>query len=151
MEGLLVGTPNYVPPEYVETGESDHRGDIYALGVMAYEMFVGAPPFVSETRNSLLKERIKPHGLDLAERAPDLPQELVAIVERCLAVSPIQRYPRASDFVADIGSIQRAYVLADTADCSEQVSATKILWGELVNSIRKQKQEREEQGGQLSK
>ncbi len=153
MEGLLVGTPNYVPPEYVETGESDHRGDIYALGVMAYEMFVGAAPFVSVTRNSLLKERLQPHGLDLAAQAPDLPQELVAIVERCLAVSPIQRYPRAADLAEDLSALQRAYVLADTADCSGQASVTKILWEEFVSSFRKQLQERErgDLSGQLLK
>jgi serine/threonine protein kinase len=144
MEGMLIGTPNYVPPEYVETGESDHRGDIYALGVMAYEMFAGVAPFVSPTRNSLLKERLKPHGLDLAQRAPDLPQELVAIVERCLAIAPIQRYPRAADLAEDLGALQRTYVLSDTVDCSSKVSNTTILWGEFVTSFRKQQQEKEE-------
>jgi serine/threonine-protein kinase len=132
--GLLAGTPKYVPPEYVENGDSDHRGDIYALGVIAYEMFSGAASFRSETRTSLLKERLQPHGLDLRERAPGIPEELALAIERCLAVDPLQRWSHASDLADAMAAIQRTYALADTVDALS-MSSTKIQWSEVLDQF----------------
>ena len=57
--GAMVGTPKYVSPEYIETGECDHRGDIYALGVIGFELLAGRSPFRSTTRVSMMMERFK--------------------------------------------------------------------------------------------
>lgn len=134
-EGMLAGTPKYVPPEYVESGDSDHRGDIYALGVIGYEMIAGQLPFRSLTNTSLLKERLEPHGLDLAERMPELPNDIVAIVERCLSVQPIQRYPQAADVADAIRAVQGAYGLTDTVECDGVSRETRIVWSEVLKEL----------------
>jgi serine/threonine protein kinase len=150
MEGVLVGTPHYVPPEYVENHVSDHRGDIYALGVMLYEMLAGVTPFTAPTRNSLLKERLVPHGLDLRERVPELPAALVAIVERCLAVSVTQRYPHAVDVAEDLARVQKEFSLSDTADCSQKTSETKVYWNVLLREREQEARAQSEKNGHSS-
>ena len=57
--GTMVGTPKYLSPEYVETGNCDHRGDIFAAGVIAYEMISGISPYRSATKVSIIVERLK--------------------------------------------------------------------------------------------
>jgi serine/threonine-protein kinase len=136
LEDLLEGTPAYVPPEYVERKESDHRGDIYALGVIGYEMLAGALPFRATTNTALLKERLTPHGLDLAERSPETPRALVAIVERCLAVQPQQRFPQAHDLVEVLRALQGSLGLADTVPCEPRQRETRLVWGETLKSLR---------------
>jgi serine/threonine protein kinase len=134
-EGMLAGTPKYVPPEYVENGESDHRGDIYALGVMAYEMMTGVLPFRSLTNTSLLKERLEPHGLDLGERVPELPPDIIALVERCLAVQVIQRFPQAADVVEAVRAIQSVYGLTDTVECDGVARDTRVIWSDVLKEF----------------
>jgi serine/threonine-protein kinase len=135
-EGMLEGTPKYVPPEYVESSDSDHRGDIYALGVITYEMIAGELPFRSLTNTSLLKERLQPHGLDLLNRIPELPAEIAAIIERCLSIQPIQRYPQAVDLVEAIEAVQRVYGLADIVEYEEVPQSTKIVWGDVLREFK---------------
>jgi len=140
-EGMLAGTPKYVPPEYVENGDSDHRGDIYALGVIAYEMIAGELPFRSVTNTSLLKERLQPHGLDLLSRISELPVEICAIIERCLSIQPIQRYPQAVDLVEAIVGVQHTYGLSDVAEYEETPRSTTIVWSDILREFEGQEQE----------
>lgn len=57
---IVLGTTLFVPPEYIETGESDHRGDLYALGVCAYEMFTGSLPYPTTPPQTTLTAKFKP-------------------------------------------------------------------------------------------
>jgi serine/threonine protein kinase len=131
-EGLLAGTPKYVPPEYVETGESDHRGDIYALGVLAYEMVSGASPFRSDTNSSLLKEHLEVRGHDLCARAPDTPDEVGRLVERCMATNVIQRFPHAIDVAEAVAGIEHVYGWLTSENSATQKPATRIVWSEFL-------------------
>lgn len=133
---LLEGTPAYVPPEYVDQRESDHRGDIYALGVIGYEMLTGALPFRATTNTALLKERLTPHGLDLGDKSPETPRALRAVVERCLAPQPVQRFPQALDVVEALREIQRTLGLVDTVPCEPVHRETRIVWDEVLRGLR---------------
>lgn len=100
-EGLMVGTPRYLAPEYIETGECDYRADIYALGVIAYEILSGCSPFTSTSKNSLLTEHFLKHT-PLEELAPEVPKEVVDIVNKAMCISVANRYQSAEEVLRDL-------------------------------------------------
>ena len=109
-EGMLAGTPKYLAPEYIETKESDHRADIYALGVMAFEMIAGRSPFTATEGEALLRERLETRGDNLHTFVTEIPDELSLIVARCM--QPVElRYQRAQHIADQMLMIQRAYKL----------------------------------------
>lgn len=104
--GKLVGTPKYVAPEYVETGECSERSDIYALGVIGYELLAGESPFAADSREAILMERFHTRPEKLYDLAPHSPEELVAIVARAMSVDPAERYGSSADMQAAIRSLR---------------------------------------------
>jgi len=98
--GVALGTPSYMSPEQA-MGEPDvdARSDIYALGILGYEMLTGAPPFVKDTPRALLSAHvIEPPG-EITEARPDIPGELGALVMRCLEKDPDGRWQTAEEVV----------------------------------------------------
>ncbi len=104
--GAMVGTPKYLAPEYIETGECDHRGDLYALGVIAYEMIAGCAPFKAESSVTLMMERFKLHAEPLRKVARHCPPALARVIERSMAVNVNQRYQSADELVRDLKLIE---------------------------------------------
>lgn len=100
--GAMVGTPKYIPPEYLETGESDHRGDIYALGVLGYEMLSGVSPFPADSRELLTVRRGAVKVPPLTKVAPHCPPGLALIVERAMSPNLAQRYQSALELRRDL-------------------------------------------------
>jgi len=101
--GMLVGTPAYLAPEQVTGAPSDHRADIYALGVMAYEMLTGQPPFTGPTPTAVLMKRLAEPPPPLAKLRPDAPPVLRDVIEGCLAQDPEERFQSAMDIVRALG------------------------------------------------
>lgn len=97
--GMFVGTPAYLSPEQVTGEPSDHRADIYALGVMAYELLAGQTPFVGATPTAVLMKRLAgpPEPIMLVRK--DTPPELATVVDTCMASDPEQRFQTAADIV----------------------------------------------------
>lgn len=99
------GTPEYMSPEHA-TGETvDQRSDIYSLGVLAFTMLAGRPPFVSESVPELLAHHIRSPIPSLMEHAPGVPRRLARIVERCLAKDPDDRPRSCEELVETLGGI----------------------------------------------
>ncbi len=103
--GGVVGTIDYVSPEYLERGQVDARSDIYALGVLAYEMITGESPFKGKSVIETMTMRLRsdpepPHRL----RA-DCPIGLATIVLHAMSRDPERRYQRASEMLRDLQSI----------------------------------------------
>jgi serine/threonine-protein kinase len=95
LAGTVMGTPGYMSPEQIEGRTVDHRSDLYALGVIFFEMATGQQPFVADDIDRLLvKHRTEPAPSILQAR-PDLPAELDAIVRRLLAKKAIERFETA--------------------------------------------------------
>ncbi len=103
--GAMVGTPKYVSPEYIETGECDHRGDIYAVGVIGFELLAGRSPFRSTTRVSMMMERFKVNLDVLPKLVPDAPRSVIAFIKKAMAVEVMNRYQSAAELVADLQAI----------------------------------------------
>ncbi len=90
--GMSLGTPTYVAPEQASGDPSlDHRADLYALGVVAYEMITGHPPFSSRSPQVVLEAHANQQPERIASRRPDVPRQLAAIVMRCLEKRPSDR------------------------------------------------------------
>ena len=105
--GAMVGTPKYVSPEYIETGECDERGDLFAVGVMGYELVSGQSPYRSETKISMMMERFKIDPEALLAEVKDCPVELAKVIKKAMAVNLAERYQKAKDLAVDLELLQR--------------------------------------------
>src|SRR5688572_25568315 len=95
--GNIVGTPEYMSPEQAQGMKVDTRSDIYALGIVLYEIFTGHVPFRGETPiSTILKHLHDPPPLEGAQAA-GIPATLKPVLARCLAKDPGDRYPTARD------------------------------------------------------
>jgi len=98
--GIAVGTPEYMAPEQFAADPSvDHRADLYAWGVVAYELLAAHHPFEGMIGPSLLKAHISETPRPLASFAPAVPERIASIVAKCLEKDPDRRPRRAQDVV----------------------------------------------------
>lgn len=98
----LLGTPDYISPEQVKGARGDQRSDIYAVGIMLYEMLTGRVPFVGPNPLAVMNERVlndikPPRDLD-----PEISPELEEILYRALEREPRHRYATASEMMWDL-------------------------------------------------
>jgi serine/threonine-protein kinase len=117
--GLLTGTPAYMSPEQAGGDALDARSDIYSLGAVAYYLLAGEPPFVRRTSMQVLMAHVRDTPRPPAERRPDVPADLEAIVLRCLAKDPAARF-------SSIDSLDAA--LAATAAASQWTELDARQW-----------------------
>ena len=92
-DGHMIGTAQYMSPEQVRGLESDARSDVYALGVLAYEMLTGFVPFDSESEYELCRAQVEEPPRAPRTLAPDLSPELEAVILRALEKDPAARFP----------------------------------------------------------
>ena len=98
--GTSLGTPTYMAPEQAAGDPStDHRADIYAFGIMAYEMLAGVPPFRGLPPRQLLAAQLAQLPAPLAEHRADIPAALEQLVRRCLEKDPDDRPQTAMELV----------------------------------------------------
>jgi serine/threonine-protein kinase len=100
--GVVMGTAKYLSPEQVSGNPADAGSDIYALGIVLYEMLAGAPPFVGDTELSTAVARLTAAPGSLRDRRPDVPRSLEAVVLRSLARDPAARYQSAEEMRASL-------------------------------------------------
>jgi serine/threonine protein kinase len=96
--GLVLGTPRYMSPEQCRGGRDvDHRTDIYALGIILYEMICGVPPFVSPGEGELVFQQISEEPRDPQTRNRDVSEALAETVLKALAKDPDRRFQSMAD------------------------------------------------------
>ncbi|MGE0712308.1 MAG: protein kinase [Planctomycetota bacterium] len=100
--GIVLGTPAYMPPEQAGGVDADRRSDVYGLGATLYALLSARAPFEAPSLPELLKRLATEAPVSLAERAPDCPPDLVAVVMRTLAKEPGDRYPDMRALAADL-------------------------------------------------
>jgi eukaryotic-like serine/threonine-protein kinase len=114
--GLSVGTPGYMAPEQVAGDETiDHRADIYAWGVLAYEVLTGAVPFAGRRGQALLAAHVLERPEPFTTRAPNIPVPLAGLVMRALEKNPAARPQSAGDLVAALDAIRIVSMTGDTS------------------------------------
>ena len=98
--GIAVGTPSYMAPEQVTADPTlDHRVDIYALGVMAYEILAGRAPFLGNNLQQIIAGHLAQRPDPLAVHRPAVAPALEAVVMRCLEKNPADRWQSAGDIM----------------------------------------------------
>ena len=108
----LVGTPSYMAPEQIDGEAADSRSDLWALGVVLYEMLSGRLPFGQEGK-STLRSILTDEPASLGTLVAGLPPALDRIIARALAKKPQDRYPNAAEMMADLERVNgRAEALA---------------------------------------
>jgi eukaryotic-like serine/threonine-protein kinase len=107
-DGRILGTPAYMSPEQARGTETDARTDVFALGVMFYEMLTGARPFVGQTTQDVVTAILRDVPRSPSERERSVPEELDRFVARCLEKDPAKRFGSMSDVVAALELAARA-------------------------------------------
>ena len=100
--GIGVGTPGYMAPEQATGGDVDGRADVYAWGVVAYELLGGSHPFVGRTAQQLIAAHISEAPELLTDRQPGVPSAVSGLVMRCLEKEPRARLASGSELVVAI-------------------------------------------------
>ncbi|MCB0334142.1 MAG: protein kinase, partial [Bdellovibrionales bacterium] len=101
-DDVMVGTLNYLSPEYIEKGIYDMRSDIYSLGIIAFELLTGKLPFSGKSPLENLMQRVKDKPLRPEYIRNDCPFDLSNIILKALHKDPEKRFQTAADFAEAI-------------------------------------------------
>jgi eukaryotic-like serine/threonine-protein kinase len=128
--GVSLGTPQYMAPEQAAADpNTDHRADIYALGVVGYEMLAGVPPFHGRSQHELLRAQLTEAPQPIASRRYDVPIVLSQLIMQSLEKSPEARPRNATEMVRVLeGSevVSGEFAAPGTADGRRKVSRRRI-------------------------
>ena len=90
--GIVLGTPEFMSPEQIRGKPLDGRSDVYALAVLAFELFTGQLPFAGKSAQETMIARLRGAPLRLRDARPDLPAKLETVIGKALAITPAERY-----------------------------------------------------------
>lgn len=98
--GMFMGTPRYISPEVAVGGEADIRSDLYALGLLTYEMLAGSAPFDADNPWAVLRQQVEAQPPSLRQARQDIPEWLIEIVARAIAKDPDKRFQTPAEMLA---------------------------------------------------
>ncbi|QDV80178.1 serine/threonine-protein kinase [Botrimarina mediterranea] len=105
--GVAMGTPLYMSPEQIEGREVDPRSDLYSLGVTAYQLLTGDPPFKGDTPLSVAVQHLNNPPEPVASRRPETPAALAVVIDRLIAKKPADRYQNAAELLEALAEAAR--------------------------------------------
>jgi TolB-like protein/Tfp pilus assembly protein PilF len=129
--GVVMGTPAYISPEQVEGSPADARSDLYALGIILYEMLTGKAPFTASTLLSLAVKHVTSVPKDPREINAAIPESLSRVVLKCLEKDPKKRYQSAEEVFSDLGLLEKDL---QTGEISR--SGIKPTWRGIAKRVR---------------
>lgn len=103
--GIVLGTPEFMSPEQIRGKPLDGRSDVYALGILAFEMFTGQLPFSGKTAQEMMLARLRGPPLALRAAREDLPGKLETVIAKALAVPVEERYSSMDEFGAALQAV----------------------------------------------
>ena len=111
VDGAVVGTPAYMPPERIGTQDLDTKSDLFGLGIILYELLAGRLPFEGRSMVAMLAAISRGNPLPLAEAAPQVPAAVTDLVMRLIAHDKADRPADAQTVVAEIAALERTLPL----------------------------------------
>ncbi len=105
-----IGTPDYISPEQVKGKRGDARSDLYAVGVMLYEMLTGKVPFSGPNAFVIMNDRLLNNPIPPREIDPEILPQLQEIIYRAMERNPSKRYPNAHQFIWDLEHLDQVGV-----------------------------------------
>ncbi|MCA9683872.1 MAG: serine/threonine protein kinase [Myxococcales bacterium] len=103
--GAIMGTPAYMAPELIRGEPLDERSDIYALGVLLYELLAFRLPHEADSVPALVMRITEGEVVPLSQVVPHLPSSIVAVVEKAMATDPAARYPNVEALLEDVEAV----------------------------------------------
>ena len=98
--GIILGTPEFMSPEQIRGKPLDPRSDIYALGIVAFEMFTGKLPFQGRNAQEMMIARLRGQPMTLRQLRPDFPVNLEKALAKAMESNPDHRHATALEFAA---------------------------------------------------
>jgi serine/threonine-protein kinase len=123
--GSIIGTAQYLSPEQARGAPVDQTSDLYAVGVVLYEMLTGQVPFTGDTPLEIAMKHLSEVPKPPSDLRPDLPHDLDSVVLRALAKDPAERYQTADEMDADLGRVAQGLPV----DPETETAATAVLSG----------------------
>ena len=105
--GVLIGTVAYLSPEQLERGRADARSDIYAAGIVLYEMLTGHPPYGGDTPLAVAYQHVHHDVPPPSEEVPGIPRPVDELVTRATRRDPAVRPVDAGAFLADLAKLRK--------------------------------------------
>jgi serine/threonine protein kinase/Flp pilus assembly protein TadD len=105
--GVMIGTPEYMSPEQVEGKDVDARSDVYALGLVIFEMATGRPPFAGETALSIAVKQKSEAPPDPRSLNPQIPDDLGRLILKCLEKAKEKRFADAGELEKELARIEK--------------------------------------------
>ena len=115
-EAVMIGTPDYMPPEQADGGASDPRSDIYSLGVVFFEMFTGRVPFFGETALQVIRMHKTNLPPDPRTYNDQIPEELSQVILKCLEKDRNKRYQKVEEILAELKIIESRLAIVSQAE-----------------------------------
>ncbi len=126
--GVTMGTPLYMSPEQIEGRQLDSRSDIYSLGVTAYHMLAGQPPFTGDSPLAVAVQHLNQSPPPLTDRRPDVPPRFAQLIERMMAKNPADRFTDPVALLTELNAL--------ATDGAEQGWATRPDYTSLSEILR---------------
>ncbi|HEX2223635.1 MAG TPA: serine/threonine-protein kinase, partial [Thermoanaerobaculia bacterium] len=126
-EGQLLGTPNYMAPEQIQGREVDHRADLFALGVVFYEMLTRHKPFQGENLTVVSHRIVYDHFTPPRDYVRDLPPPVEKVLTRALEKEPARRYQRAREMAEDLRRAVAQTVSAEDLNETQSLASTMVV------------------------
>jgi serine/threonine-protein kinase len=125
--GVTMGTPLYMSPEQIEGRPVDARSDLYSLGITAYHLLAGEPPFQGETPLAVAVQHLNSRPAPLADGNPELPLRLTRVIDKLIAKRPEDRYQSPGELLAELRSLAKQAAAEGWAEGPENWTAPEML------------------------
>ncbi|HEY6650983.1 MAG TPA: Stk1 family PASTA domain-containing Ser/Thr kinase, partial [Actinomycetota bacterium] len=123
----VIGTPTYLSPEQAQGQAVDARSDIYSLGCVLYELLAGRPPFTGDTPVAIAYKQVNETPVPPSAHNPEVPPQLDAVVMKCLAKNPANRYQSAEELAADLERVKKGQDVEATPLLAGAGDATQVI------------------------